>query len=41
MSGSNFIGSNLENVGKTSVFPVDYGRIGGILHGQIWPDWGL
>ena len=26
---------------KTAVFPGRYGRIGEILHGQIWPDWGL
>ena len=27
--------------GKTAVFPGGYGRIGEILHGRIWPDWGL
>ena len=32
---------NLENFGKTAVFPGGYGRIGEILHGRIWPDWGL
>ena len=26
---------------KTAVFPGGYGRIGEILHGRIWPDWGL
>ena len=31
----------MENLGKTAVFPGGYGRIGEILHGQIWPDWGL
>ena len=31
----------MEIYGKTAVFPGGYGRIGEILHGQIWPDWGL
>ena len=31
----------MENLGKTAVFPGGYGRIGEILHGRIWPDWGL
>ena len=40
------VGSNLEKCGKfrekkTAVFPGGYGRIGEILHGRIWPDWGL
>ena len=26
---------------KRPFFPGGYGRIGEILHGQIWPDWGL
>ena len=26
---------------KTAVFPGGYGRIGEILPGRIWPDWGL
>ena len=37
------VGSNLENLDffcKMAVFP-GYGRIGEILHGWIWPDWGL
>ena len=42
MGGSYFLfGSNLEKCGKTSVFPGGYGRIGEILHGRIWLDWGL
>ena len=39
-----FVGSNwknMENSGKTAVFPGGYGRIGEIQHGRIWPDWGL
>ena len=32
---------NAENLGKMTVFPGGYGRIGGISHGRIWPDWGL
>ena len=35
------IWKNVENSGKTAVFPGGYGRIGEIQHGQIWPDWGL
>ena len=35
------IWKNVENFGKIAVFPGGYGRIGDILHGQIWPDWGL
>ena len=31
----------MEMFGKTAVFPGGYGRIGEILHGRIWPDWGL
>ena len=31
----------MEIFGKTAVFPGGYGPIGEILHGQIWPDWGL
>ena len=30
----------MEIFGKTAVFPGGYGRIGEILHGRIWPDWG-
>ena len=30
----------MEIFGKTAVFPGGYGRIGDILHGRIWPDWG-
>ena len=46
ISGSYFLkGCILEKCqeifGKTAVFPGGYGRIGEILHGQIWPDWGL
>ena len=45
MSGSYFLyGSILDKCGfffKTAVFPGRYGRIGEILHGRIWPDWGL
>ena len=26
---------------KTAFFPDGYGQIGEILHGRIWPDWGL
>ena len=33
--------SFLEKYGKMAVFPGSYGRIGEILHGQLWPDWGL
>ena len=36
-----FEGSNVENSGKTAVFPGGYGRIGDIPHGRIWLDWGL
>ena len=32
---------NVENFGKTAVFPGGYGQIGDIPHGRIWPDWGL
>ena len=32
---------NVEKYGKTAVFPGGYGRIGGIPHGRIRPDWGL
>ena len=32
---------NVENVGKTAVFPGGYGQIGVILHGGMWTDWGL
>ena len=38
------VGSILEkcgNVWKTAVFPGGYGRIREILHGRMWPDWGL
>ena len=35
------IWKNMENSGKTAVFPGGYGRIGEIQHGRIWPDWGL
>ena len=35
------IWKNVENSGKTAVFPGGYGRIGEIPHGRIWPDWGL
>ena len=35
------IWKNVENFGKTAVFPGGYGRIGEIPHGWIWPDWGL
>ena len=39
------VGSHLEKCLcfflKTVVFPGGYGRIGEILHGRIWPDWGL
>ena len=35
------IWKNVENLGKTAVFPGGYGRIGEIPHGRIWPDWGL
>ena len=39
MGGCYFwLGSNLEKIGKTVVFPGGYGRIGEILHGRIWPD---
>ena len=31
----------METFGKTAVFPGGNGQIGDILHGQIWPDWGL
>ena len=31
----------MEKYGKTVVFPGSYGRIGEILHGQLWPDLGL
>ena len=31
---------NVEKEGKTAVFPGGYGRIGEILHGRLWPDWG-
>ena len=45
ISGSYFfrvlIWKNVENFGKTAVFPGGYGRIGEIPHGRIWPDWGL
>ena len=45
MGGSYFFtGSNLEKYnffGQIAVFPGGYGRIGEMLHGQIWPDWGL
>ena len=46
MSGSYFLyGSifffNVEFFGKTAVFPGGYGRMWEILHGRIWPDWGL
>ena len=34
------IWKNVEIFGKTAVFPGGYGRIGEILHGRIWPDWG-
>ena len=30
----------MEIYGKTAVFPGRYGRIGEILHGRIWPNWG-
>ena len=36
-----YFGKNMEIYGKTAVFPGGYGRIGEILHGRIWPDWGL
>ena len=32
---------NVEKYGKTAVFPGGYGQIGEILHGRLWPDWGL
>ena len=32
---------NVDIFGKTAVFPGGSGRIGEMLHGQIWPDWGL
>ena len=32
---------NVENYGKTAVFPGGYSRIGEIPHGRLWPDWGL
>ena len=31
---------NVENFGKTAVFPGGYDRIGEILDGRIWPDRG-
>ena len=37
----NLIWKNVENSGKTAVFPGGYARIGEIPHGRIWPDWGL
>ena len=36
-----YFGKNVENFGKTAVFPGGYGRIGEIPHGRIWPDCGL
>ena len=36
-----YFGKNVENFGKTAVFPGGYGRIGEIQHRRIWPDWGL
>ena len=45
MSGSYFFmvlfWKNVDFFFKTAVFPGGYGRIGEILHGRIWPDWGL
>ena len=45
MSGSYFcrvlFWKNVDNFGKTAVFPGGYGWIGETPHGRIWPDWGL
>ena len=35
------LGKMWKNMKKSAVFPGGYGRIGEILHGRIWPDWGL
>ena len=31
----------MENFGKTAVFLGGSGGFGELLHGRIWPDWGL
>ena len=31
----------MEKYGKPVIFPGGYGRIGEILYGRLWPDWGL
>ena len=39
--GGYFFGKMWKNIEKGPFFPGGYGRIGGIPHGRLWPDWGL